>query len=66
MGNPKSKKYVNTKLTETKQELAQNVCTKTTRSEISSCGTHTSTQQQTQQTPNYKRGGGGTRACALG
>ena len=56
IGNPKSKKIVNTKLAETKQGLAQNVCTEITRSELSSCGIHTSTQQHTQQASNYTRG----------
>ena len=32
---------------------------------ISSGVFHSSTRQQPQQTPSYKRGGGGTRACAL-
>ena len=44
----------------------QRTSNKLPKSEIS-CGVfHSSTRQQPQQTSRYKRGGGGTRACALG
>ena len=48
---------INTKHAEIKQELAQHVCTEFTGSKLSCDRIHTSTQMQTQQTSNYKRGG---------